>query len=42
MCDQNGYVQFVTDERDYLRWLEENPRGYVVNSFRSPTSNYLK
>jgi hypothetical protein len=42
MSTSNAYEQFVNDERGYLRWLEENPRGYVVNSFRSPTSNYLK
>ncbi|MHC5536829.1 hypothetical protein ACYOEI_00985 [Singulisphaera rosea] len=37
-----GYVQFVDDEQGYLRWLAENPNGFVVDSFRVPTGNYLK
>jgi hypothetical protein len=36
-----GYVEFVDDENGYLRWLEANPDGYVVNSARSPSPNYL-
>lgn len=42
MSGNNGYVQFINDDKGYLRWLAENPAGYVVNSFRTPTSNYLK
>ena len=37
----NGVRQFVDDDEAYLRWLDENPTGYVVNSERKPTSNYL-
>jgi len=25
----------------YLKWLEENPSGYVVNCYRNPTPKYL-
>ncbi len=41
MSGHNGYVQFVNDDQCYLRWLAQNPGGYVVNSFRVPTSDYL-
>lgn len=41
MSNQNGIVQFVGDDEGYLRWLAEHPGGYVVNSFRVPTSKYL-
>jgi len=41
MSATNGYVQFANDDSGYLRWLAGNPGGYVVNSFRVPTSNYL-
>ena len=42
MSGNNGYVQFVDDDQGYLRWLAQNPGGFVVNSSRFPTSNYLK
>src|SRR4051812_33696200 len=41
MSDSSGYVQFIDDDQGYLRWLEQNPGGYVVNSFRVPTGDYL-
>ncbi|MBI3675184.1 MAG: hypothetical protein HY243_01020 [Proteobacteria bacterium] len=37
----NKIQQFVHDDAAYLRWLEANPEGYVINSFVQPTSNYL-
>lgn len=37
----SGVRQFIDDDEAYLRWLDENPTGYVVNSERKPTSNYL-
>lgn len=32
---------FVDDERTYLRRLDANPGGFVVNSLRSPSPNYV-
>lgn len=34
-------VAFEDDDRDYLFWTHRNPRGYVVNCARQPTSDYL-
>jgi hypothetical protein len=34
-------VTFEDDEAGYLRWLLENPTGYVVNSQRPPRPAYL-
>jgi len=42
MSAQTGFEQFVNDDAGYLRWLTENPRGFVVNSHRRPVSHYLK
>jgi hypothetical protein len=41
MSGSNGYVQFIDDDEGYLRWLAQNPGGYVVNSHRSPAAWYL-
>ena len=41
MSDRIDPVQFVDDEDGYLRWLAENPSGFVVNSHRSPVADYL-
>jgi hypothetical protein len=41
MSDPNGYVQFVDDDENYIHWLAGHPRGYVVNSNRTPVSSYL-
>src|SRR4051812_29116728 len=41
MSDQNGYVQFVSDDDGYLSWLAANPTGFVVNSHRVPVPEYL-
>jgi hypothetical protein len=32
---------FVDDDAGYARWLAEYPRGFVVNTFRSPSAAYL-
>jgi len=32
---------FVDAEESYLSWLIENPSGFVVNSRRKPTPDYL-
>ena len=34
-------VMFVDDDESYLRWLEANSHGYVVNCHHSPTPDYL-
>ena len=34
-------IQFVDDEDGYLRWLDDHPEGFVVNSDRVPTAKYL-
>jgi serine/threonine protein kinase len=34
-------VEFISDDEAYLRWLDENPGGYVVNTHRSVNPNYM-
>jgi hypothetical protein len=34
-------IAFEDSDRDYLFWTRRNPRGYVVNCYRSPTADYL-
>jgi len=34
--------EFRNDDAGYLRWLEENPYGFVLNCYSSPTPGYLK
>jgi len=41
MADRHGCEQFVNDDDGYLRWLEANPFGFVVNSAQVPAANYL-
>src|SRR5271157_6274634 len=41
MSADNGFQQFVNDDDGYLRWLAQNPNGFVVNSNRVPVSSYL-
>ena len=41
MSAHNGFTQFVNDDDGYLRWLTQNPDGFVVNSNRVPVSSYL-
>jgi len=35
-------VAFEDNDRDYLYWTSQNARGYVVNCYRDPSSDYLK
>ena len=35
-------IHFEDDDDGFRRWVEANPNGYVVNSYRSPTAGYLK
>jgi hypothetical protein len=32
MTKQKAFTQFVNDDDGYLRWLAQNPDGFVVNS----------
>ncbi len=39
-----GFVameRFERDDRGYLTWLGRQPGGYVINTTRRPTANYL-
>jgi hypothetical protein len=35
-------LTFLDDEHGYRFWLLRNPTGFVINSYRSPASGYLK
>ena len=37
----SGSRLFKDDDGAYVRWLEEHPRGYVLNCQRSPRATYL-
>ncbi len=37
----NAPVTFIDDDPGYLKWIASNPSGFVVNSARKPTPNYL-
>jgi hypothetical protein len=32
---------FVDEDAEYLHWVSEHPDGYVINTYRKPSSNYL-
>jgi hypothetical protein len=34
--------RFVDDDAGYLRWVAQNPDGYVLNTYRQPAASYLK
>jgi serine/threonine-protein kinase len=34
-------IEFIGNDEAYLRWLDENPGGYVVNTHRSVNPNYM-
>ena len=38
---ESPLVAFEDNDRDYLFWTSQNARGYVVNGYRSPSSDYL-
>lgn len=40
--DMNDVIVFDAGDESYLRWLSENPRGWVMNVNRNPKSSYLK
>jgi hypothetical protein len=33
--------EFRDDDEGYVRWLQEHPNGFVVNTYRRPSRNYL-
>jgi serine/threonine protein kinase len=37
----SGAIEFTGNDEAYLRWLDENPNGYVVNTHRSINPNYM-
>jgi hypothetical protein len=42
-AEQGGSVRFfISDDDAYLQWLEANPSGFVVNSYKIPKAGYLK
>ena len=34
--------RFIDDVAGYLAWVEQNPDGSVLNTYRTPTAGYLK
>ena len=34
--------EFVDDDRGYVEWVTKHPRGYVLNTERTPKANDLK
>lgn len=34
-------VLFTDNDAGYLAWIDANPTGYIVNTTRNPTANYL-
>ncbi len=34
--------QFKDDDRGFLRWIAEHPDGFVVNTYRNPSPQYLR
>lgn len=33
---------FARDDTGYMRWLTQNPDGFVINTYASPSAAYLK
>lgn len=36
-----GVTEFIGNDEAYLRWLDEHPGGYVINTHRSINPNYM-
>lgn len=34
-------IIIINDDDAYLRWIEENPDGYLINAARKPKANYI-
>lgn len=39
--EENQIRTFIDDDNNYLRWLMQNPSGFVVNSNKTPSPKYL-
>jgi hypothetical protein len=35
-------VEFKDNDKGYLSWIKQNPKGYVVNSHRKPKKSFLR
>ncbi len=33
--------EFIDDDNGFATWLETHPDGYVLNTYRNPSANYL-
>src|SRR5690606_20222963 len=38
---EGGVSWFKDDDRGFERWRDSHPHGYIVNTYRSPSANYL-
>jgi hypothetical protein len=34
-------IIIINDDEHYLRWIEENPDGFVINTTNHPSAGYL-
>ncbi len=34
-------IIIINDDETYLKWLEDNPEGYVINAARKPKADYI-
>ncbi len=39
---RNELQQFIDNDAGYWVWLEKNPNGYVLNTNKNPSANYVK
>lgn len=35
------YQEFDGNDAGYYRWLEQHPHGFVINTHRSPSADYM-
>lgn len=33
--------KFIDDDRGYLDWIAQHPEGFVLNTYRTPSLDYL-
>ena len=36
-----GCIEFINNEKGYLHWLRMHPNGYVINTERRMSTNYM-
>jgi hypothetical protein len=39
--ESSGCIVFEADDEAYLAWLASHPKGFVLNSYRPPSPDYL-